>query len=267
MRPEFAAWRYGDQFGRRRNRRILVAGVGVAAVGALVVGGAVAGVSVFSFGGLFQSLGNLMVHGNPRSVVAQFSTPDGDWIKVRRRHLAESSFGPTTEGGLSLDLKHERGRTHFDGREAARISGLLIPQVNRFGGSKKVVADAVMEIEYGGGPEGFIENVGLTGHVLTRVPEKRPGWRWKTPANKYSTGLFGLPAPRRLALEMALHEEAERRAMMGELTELEAAWRQADEIAGIADNLLLPESVAEHLREMKEHEHDEGAPRRLDPDR
>jgi hypothetical protein len=40
-----------------------------------------------------------------------------------------------------------------------------------------------------------------------------------------------------LALEMALHEETERRALEGELAMLEAMWRQAEEIAAIADRL------------------------------
>src|SRR5919198_5999863 len=40
LRPEFAAWRYGDQFGRRRRRQMLIAGAGIAAVGGVVIGGA-----------------------------------------------------------------------------------------------------------------------------------------------------------------------------------------------------------------------------------
>jgi hypothetical protein len=45
MRPEFAAWRYGDQFGRRRKRALIYGGVGLAAflglnfVGSFVIGG------------------------------------------------------------------------------------------------------------------------------------------------------------------------------------------------------------------------------------
>jgi AmiR/NasT family two-component response regulator len=46
-----------------------------------------------------------------------------------------------------------------------------------------------------------------------------------------------LAAPRALALEMALHEVSERRALAGELAELEARWREAEEIARIADSL------------------------------
>jgi hypothetical protein len=59
--------------------------------------------------------------------------------------------------------------------------------------------------------------------------------------------LQDMPSAARLALEMASHEESERRAMQGELALLEAAWRQAEEIAKIADNLLVPESVDEFL--------------------
>jgi hypothetical protein len=42
---------------------------------------------------------------------------------------------------------------------------------------------------------------------------------------------------------MALHEEAERRALAGELHELERAWREAEEIAAIADDMFLPTGV------------------------
>ena len=56
-----------------------------------------------------------------------------------------------------------------------------------------------------------------------------------------------MPKPTRLALEMALHEEQERRALEGELAQLELAWREAEEIAAIADNLLLPEHTDDFL--------------------
>ena len=46
-----------------------------------------------------------------------------------------------------------------------------------------------------------------------------------------------MPLPVALALEMALHEETERRAMEGELAMLEALWREAEAIAEIADRL------------------------------
>jgi hypothetical protein len=63
--------------------------------------------------------------------------------------------------------------------------------------------------------------------------------------------LHAIAKPVRLALEMAVHEESERRALEGELHVLEAAWREAEEIAGIADDLLLPEEVGDALARLK----------------
>ena len=57
-----------------------------------------------------------------------------------------------------------------------------------------------------------------------------------------------MPEPTRLALEMSLHEEQERRALEGELWLLERAWRDAEEIAAISDDLLLPEGAEDFVR-------------------
>ena len=50
---------------------------------------------------------------------------------------------------------------------------------------------------------------------------------------------------------MATQEEVEREAMEGELEKLEMAWQAAEEVAEIADNLLLPRSVDDFLRREK----------------
>ena len=55
----------------------------------------------------------------------------------------------------------------------------------------------------------------------------------------------------KLALEMALHEEAELLALHGELGELERAWREAEEIASIADELLVPTGIREALARLR----------------
>jgi hypothetical protein len=49
-----------------------------------------------------------------------------------------------------------------------------------------------------------------------------------------------LPRHASLAFEMALNDETERRALQGDLYQLEIAWREAEEIAAIADSLPLP---------------------------
>src|SRR3712207_3080625 len=43
QRPEFAAWRYGDQFGRRRRRHILYSTAGAAALVGIVIAGPATG--------------------------------------------------------------------------------------------------------------------------------------------------------------------------------------------------------------------------------
>ena len=60
-----------------------------------------------------------------------------------------------------------------------------------------------------------------------------------------------MPKPTKLALEMALHEEQERRALAGELIDLEMAWREAEEVAQIADNLLVSEEIEDDMARLK----------------
>jgi hypothetical protein len=51
---------------------------------------------------------------------------------------------------------------------------------------------------------------------------------------------------------MAVNESEERRALSGELGALHAAWREADEIAAIADGLTLPPEVEAELQRLRE---------------
>jgi hypothetical protein len=254
LRPEFAAWRYGDQFGRRRNRQILMTAGGLAAVGALFTGFAAAGVGVGGFAWVFANSGKALIRGSPEEIIARIPSVRHGVMLVRRRHLAETSLSQTEEGQLALDLRFKNGSDRFTGREAERIASIIIPKVNRYGGSKKAVAQAVEEIESLGSAEGYLDHLTKISRVYTR-PSKR-GKKYQRYFREQDwqqgdKGLFGLPNSHRLALEMALHEEAERRAMHGELQELERAWREAEEIAGISDNLLLPASVADAFEKLK----------------
>ncbi len=51
----------------------------------------------------------------------------------------------------------------------------------------------------------------------------------------------------RLALEMAVHEEAERRALDGELARLAEEWKEAEEIAAIADDMFVEPNVSDWI--------------------
>jgi hypothetical protein len=244
LRPEFAAWRYGDQFGRRRKRAIIYTAAGVAAFAAVTAGAAAAGVTV----GAFAGLPNAIIQSSIRLNV---TTQDGRKLKVTKAEMDKSKFlvDPTSDG-WTLALKHKKGEEILEGAEAMRIAGLVLPKMNYMAGSKQKVQDAVEQIETVGDPTGFLERVPHDMHQR----ELREGVKVK------KQGLISkLPKPTMLALEMALHEEQERRALAGELLDLEMAWRAAEEVAQIADDLLVPEAIEEHIERLKKLSNEAGA--------
>ena len=127
------------------------------------------------------------------------------------------------------------------GMDAVRASAVLLPRLNPSGGSKAEVARAVTYLEESSDPVQLFERA-----ASSIVPSRRDDV-----FGRKRQLLTRLPTAARFALEMASHEEAERRALEGELHVLEAAWQDAEEIAGISDDLLLPESVSDNLARLK----------------
>ena len=237
LRPEFAAWRYGDQFGRRRVRAMIQAGLGLGVLGAVVAGGAAAGVGIGGFGWMLMRSAQFIIDGNPRTVLGNVTADDGETIAVRRLHLRRMRWRLDERGEPTLAIGFKRGLVTLRGEEARRQAGMLIVHANRRGGTRKQVQQAVDRIQIAGSAEAL-----LLGTQNIHPPPLFRGSR------SDSAPPFGLVADQRLALEMALHEEQERRALQGELAALEQAWQDAEEIAKIADNLLIPESTEEWLR-------------------
>jgi hypothetical protein len=222
LRPEFAAWRYGDQFGRRRRRAILLTGAGVAAFAGLTIGASVAGIGTGGLWGMWNLVVNLPVR-------ARFRTRDGRVLKIRNQHLRSAQLYRDPDGQWAATLK-VRQREWFRGEEAERAAMMLLPALNRMAGTRRAVQDAVTAIESAGHPEAYLAQVGAGMPLSDRLDR----------ASKTQARLQRLPVGTRLALEMALHEEQERRALAGELVELELAWREAEEVAAIADNMFVP---------------------------
>lgn len=239
LRPEFAAWRYGDQFGRRRRRALIYAGGAAVAVGGIMVAGAAAGIGIGAFGGLWGQIPNLV--NSMRTV--RLRTPDGRNLKVRGGTLGLVKLERDAGGEPLLSFRHGKVSETFRGQDALSVAGRLVPAINPGGGGRRAVADAVAAIEAHRGSEAFINS------YLTSV-SRRSGPRAMISRADTAT---------RLALEMALHEEAERRAIEGELALLETAWLEAEEIAQIADNLFVAADVNERLEELRRRK--EGAER------
>lgn len=258
--PEFAAWRYGSVFKSRQRKEILVVGgiaaVQLAAFGLQFAGVPVLGLTVASHILQFHHVGRLLYRSRiPRYSVTNgtgrrlaLSAHDASASSVRRHddgrlYLRVSHRVPLnprrspdsrwTKLGFGLDLKYD----NIEGDAATQALARLLPVVNFAGDSKRAVSDAV-------------ELVSIAEHGTdTLLQPKRAGG----PMPDTSAPTLGtLNAPLRLALEMALHESDERRALEGELAELEARWREAEEIAHIADNLLLPADIDMRLAALKQ---------------
>ncbi len=235
LRNEFAAWRYGDQFGRRRKKYLVYTVSGSAAIiGVGLVGPMLAGASAGAFGGIYQMFGHLL----NRRHLAKLHADDGRVIKLPVEQFPTVRLRPGDDGeSLRLRLFKGRKAEWFEGPEAERFASRLIPKVNRSGAKRDAVNDAVRAIEEAGHPERFVKD-------LVARDDFAAGYRDYGAVTK-------MPAELRLALEMSLHEEDERRALEGELWRLERAWEEAEQIAAIADDLLLPDSVTERFEGLR----------------
>lgn len=254
QRPEFAAWRYGDQFGRRRKKAIIVGAAATGVIGVVAVAGMVTGAISGVVLGQFGNFYNLYTQNR---TVAKLRTGDGALLKVKGHQLERASFHRREEGtGFDIQVHHTGGETLFTGRQAEQMAGRVMARVNRSGGKKDTIQDAVRRIEMAQHPESFLRSTIESHASPAPFPSIGPFGRQrnpkKIPAKEVPGSIARLDSPTRLAVEMAIHEEQERRALEGELFLLEQAWKDAEEIAGISDTLLLPEGTEDALERLKE---------------
>ena len=219
LRPEFAAWRYGDQFGRRRRRAVLT-GVGIGAVaGGIMIGGAAVGVAGGGGYWIWQVVNSMVQQYRRRRIVAHVPTPDGRRLIVRGAHLNHLRLAPDAQStvGWSLQLKHTEGEAVLIDHHATQAAALVMPAVNRTGASRRHVQEAVREIESLRDPVEFLKTVAT-------VPRWSPREYRSYRRRSQPKGVAGMPVATRLAVEMAVNEEHERIALEGELALLEEAW-------------------------------------------
>ncbi len=241
LRPEFAAWRYGDQFGRRRRRTYMIGG------GVILAFGAVAATSIGSLGGLWGNLPNIIRAMHSVNV----KTHDGRVLKIRGAAFSQAKL--TADNGTpTLRLKHKRREEVFEGEEAVRVVATLLPAVNFAGASQKTVDAAVKTLAHHGGSEGYLESL-WAGKADALTKTTRKGVIKPVP-------LASLKGTAPITIEMALHEEQERRAIAGELHVLETAWKDAEEIAAIADDMFVPDETEALIQKMKREVNDPNTP-------
>jgi hypothetical protein len=235
-RPEFAAWRYGARFTSRYRRYLLWSGVPVGLLAASVFGGAA--VAAFTGGSgmlLYQGAVLAREEYSRRKPLLLVPAAAGGSRLVRGREAGNVKLVPG--GGAGRWALMLGDGTRLRDEEGVRAAGLLLPHLNAAGGSRKSVDAAVRELDRVEHPHRYFTA------ALNHLEARR-----LAPVREYERyELLYLPHEIRLALEMAAHEEVERQALDGELRALEVAWREAEEIAAIADRLLLPAAVEDFI--------------------
>lgn len=248
LRPEIAAWRYGTKL---LHRAPTVAGYA-------------------------QSLGVnrnavMRIRTLPRrhEVLARVKH-ERTRVTIRYAHLADAElFRPDRDETWRLRVRHDHGVAMLEGAEAMKAARVLLTALNDGTAPEDMVRAAVAKLDDAGHSDSYFARVaalalssswgrvpltrGKRGVVLDQSPARtdrplaerlivrlttRSFWSRGGTGSEDRTLLHVVPDVDRLALEMAANEDAERRALRGELAQLEEAWREAEEIAAIADHLL-----------------------------
>lgn len=269
---ELAAWRYGDQFGRRQ-RRFLARAIPVGAASGLasniltlpsaiasvsaaaVAGGAVLALASTAYLAKYYKDTRLPHFGirDEQGIIRRFSA-------FNARHATLGPAGHVFEWQLRVPYQdvtqanrflqtlgiRETGATSnsvtLRNADAIRALSRVLPHANFMGGGKKEVKGAVEVVNESPNLQYLIHRASVAEPVMLYAANE---------VVKDEITISALPAPLRLALEMAIHDNDERRAMEGELHELEARWKEADAIAKIADEMFLPENIAATLETLR----------------
>lgn len=236
-RVELATWRYGERLrNRQRERMKVVAPLTIAAIGlgiaANVAAGGGFGVVVWNIHRIADGIYLRIVGGRKVLLVEPpVCASCGTVMQLRARHVQHARVVPDRHADVAVLLSCPNCR-----REGAQLTGAEANQVLRQGltylnlsrGGRKRAEDAAREVDAVGGPDQLLRDI----------------------AHRELT-LRALRPERGLALEMAVDERAE-------VQELEQQWKEAEEIADIADGTLSTSAdIEERLRRLKNRDGDQ----------
>ncbi|HET7584524.1 MAG TPA: YCF48-related protein [Gemmatimonadaceae bacterium] len=285
---EVAAWRYGrrllrhlppvvDRLVTRATERGVAAMAG--ATDALVGDRGQFGEDARS-----RAIAWLRARGEPQRILHVAHAAPGARYVVRARHLARAGLlRPERGESWRLVVAHDHGTATLAGDAALSAAGKLLAALSPLGASDAQVRLALAKLDDAGNPHSFFSRVtalalrtrwGREPDAPRDVPllpdgvsvaerlalqiTNRSFWARGGTGSEEHTLLPRLPFVDRLALEMAVNEDSERRAMRGELRALLAAWRDAEEVAAIADAMFLERSRVARVARVASDGDDEG---------
>lgn len=236
---EEAWWRYGRELRQRRERFRKLSKAGAVGAAAAIAGGwATGGITFVSAWLLWNKVPEAVTGGarwlrfgstawRGRGECVRCGHPIDRVRYVRRGGLVltaeEASPGLTVSCPI-CDGSRDSGLP-LAGAEAERTLRRVLAYHHFAGASDRRVENAVGLIEASGGPERLPSRILKRNRAFAEV------------------GRIG-----RVAIEIALHQESERRLLAMELAELEAHWRREEELAAIMDGELTPLPLLDSLR-------------------
>lgn len=274
--PEVASWRYGARLQRwarasaptrgilQRSGRFIARRV----ASALARGATIAGLSDDAVLRV-----STMRRGN--AVLAHGTDEHDRKIVIRYNHLAQAELiRPERDKPWRVKVAHDAGQSVLAEQSGLLTAGKLFAVLNFAAASGAEVQWAISKLGDANNPAGFFTRIaslamrtewglhpdapddGPAEPAASTVAERlalrlanRSFWGQGGTGSESATPLYKLPSVNRLALEMAANEDVERRALAGELDELREAWREAEEIAAIADDLFADDTLEEFKRQ------------------
>ena len=258
--PEYADWRYGERFKRRKwiSRATNVVGLGamVGLIWGLPAVTAAAGFGAVGGNWAYQAWAGWRRRVKARRVIGSYYTsfdrPPEQLLGVHLEQLTIEAIIPVAwrlelpKVELNwLEMKVQRNYRHsvlgvkwgelpnplqVAPGDETRLLSSTIHHINASGGTGQTVRDALEVYDADRGD--LFRRVGNTVHAGGK------GHRML---------VSSLPAPIRLALEIQLAERRDTAWLDGELASLTAAWKEAEDIAAIADRLTGPEWIDDEL--------------------
>ena len=244
LRPEIAAWRYGGKLLSRTTSLAAYAG---------------------RLGINRRAVMRIRTLPRRHEVLARVRA-EGTRLTVRWAHLPDAQLlRPDHDEVWRLQVRHDRGGSMLEGAEAMKAARVILTALNDGRASEWMVESALARLDDAGNAQSYFGRIGalairsswgrlpairavmdeplssdsrsLAERLIVRLTT-RSFWSRGGTGSEERTPLHWLPDVDRLALEMAANEDAERSALTGELRQLEEAWREAEEVAAIADHLL-----------------------------
>lgn len=259
---DIANWRYGRRLQRRRSLLLWIGGASmVLAVALGTRAGLISGSLDFGiYAGLFAALWLGIVWRDPQRLWMKVVPEIGESERVWQWQWHQIRFERSSPAAPpSLVVPRSSGELHLQGPFAAAFLASFLPRVNRSACSGASIDRAVARVaeaerKHGGEPPKPLPKK-RGSHRMSTEPDPAPArplrpWE-RLAARNLTRPLVALDPEQRLALEMAATEEIEQLQLSRRATEALGEWPEQEEIAAIADDLLIPDSIRERLAESK----------------